>query len=83
MGAAVLTGMRAWAALVSGQITLPFSLGVLKPVTRVAVPLMFHLGLVLTMLIALGFAYVAYRCWRDRSASVGMRPQENRASTLR
>lgn len=83
IGAAALTGMRAWIALTSGQITLPFSFGMLKPMTRGDDPLMFHVALVLTLLVAMGFVYVAYRLWRERDATAVTGAQENRVSTLR
>jgi hypothetical protein len=44
---------------------------------------MFHVALVLTLLVAMGFVYVAYRLWRDRDATAVTGPQENRVSTLR
>jgi hypothetical protein len=59
---------RAWTALVSGQIKFPMSFGTAAPFTRAMEPLMFHLALGLSLMIALACLSITLAAWRNRDA---------------
>ena len=67
-GAAMLT-VRAWNALVGGQLQFPLPFGRSGPVSRTAEPLLFHFGLLLSLLLALACLYAVYGAWQYRAGA--------------